>query len=80
MGNQIPTYNRYAPLSDYEGNEQEYPSYQRSGPQPFLGHRGRRGRGGGTPRGNTRPNNNRGVERITTQTENLYPFQEKKEV
>lgn len=59
LGYQIPTHNRYAPLMEYESNG--YYNNPRSGPPPFLGHRGRGGRG--TPRGNTRPVNNRGAGR-----------------
>lgn len=51
-----PLYNRYLPLDeDYQG---QY--HYQQGPGSFLGQRGRRGRGGGTPRGKNHPMNNRG--------------------
>lgn len=50
----IPLHNRYLPLDgDYH-----VPQYHQQGPPPFLGWRGRRGRGGGTPRMD-HPRNNR---------------------
>lgn len=56
----IPTQNRYQALA-YE----DYNEYHQQR-EPFLGQRGNRGRGGGTPRGNPYPMNKRGRGRNPT--------------